>query len=176
MRREERRLHDACVYPRARIVKTIVTSPTLNYNGRRIVLMPMRFSLPLASLAAFAFISCEIDEPPPVRPRPAAKYPSTAAQTQYPPQPQPFPQDPAAPPAPAPAPTDVPPTDPGPAPAPTAAATQAAKGDYPYAVPVPGKPGFVRSPYSPDKMTDVRGYAPGTEVKDPYTQKIFLVP
>jgi hypothetical protein len=43
-------------------------------------------------------------------------------------------------------------------------------------VPVPGKPGFVRSPYSPDKMTDVRGYAPGTEVKDPYTQKIFLVP
>jgi hypothetical protein len=43
-------------------------------------------------------------------------------------------------------------------------------------VPVPGKQGFVRSPYSPDKMTDVRGYAPGTEVKDPYTGKIFLVP
>ena len=59
--------------------------------------------------------------------------------------------------------------------APTAPATTA-KGDYPYGVPVPGKPGFVRSPYSPDKMTDVRGYAPGTEVKDPYTQKIFLVP
>ncbi len=60
--------------------------------------------------------------------------------------------------------------------APTAPSTQTAKGDYPYGVPVPGKPGFVRSPYSPDKMTDVRGYAPGTEVKDPYTQKIFLVP
>ena len=61
------------------------------------------------------------------------------------------------------------------APAP-ATTTTTAKGDYPYGVPVPGKSGFVRSPYSPDKMTDVRGYAPGTEVKDPYTGKIFLVP
>jgi hypothetical protein len=119
----------------------------------------MKFSLTLAFLAAFAFASCEIDEPPPVKKRPVAKYP-TAQQGQYPPQPQPFPQDPGVQPAPAPVPTDVPPTDAPPAPAPTAA----------------GKPGFVRSPYSPDKMTDVRGYAPGTEVKDPYTQKIFLVP
>jgi len=134
----------------------------------------MKFSSSLAILAVFAFASCEIDEPPPVRPRPVAKYPNQ--QAQYPPQPQPFPQDPTVQPPPAPTPTDVPPVDTAPAPAPTAAATQAAKGDYPYAVPVPGKPGFVRSPYSPDKMTDVRGYAPGTEVKDPYTQKIFLVP
>lgn len=58
----------------------------------------------------------------------------------------------------------------------TTTTTQAARGDYPYGVPVPDKPGFVRSPYSPDKLTDVRGYAPGTEVKDPYTGKIFLVP
>jgi hypothetical protein len=135
----------------------------------------MKFSLTFAFLAAFAFASCEIDEPPPVKKRPVAKYP-TAQQGQYPPQPQPFPQDPGTQPAPAPAPPDAAPTDAPPAPAPTAAATQAAKGDYPYAVPVAGKPGFVRSPYSPDKMTDVRGYAPGTEVKDPYTQKIFLVP
>lgn len=139
----------------------------------------MKFSLTLASLAAFALASCEIDEPPPVRPRPVAKYPN-AQQAKYPPPPQPFPDDSAAgqqqaPPAPAP--SDTAPPDNAPAPAPTAVATtQAAKGDYPYAVPVPGKPGFVRSPFSPDKMTDVRGYAPGTEVKDPYTQKIFLVP
>lgn len=76
-----------------------------------------------------------------------------------------------------PAPTTPPPdvaVEPQTAPAPVA--PQAAKGDYPYGVPVPGKPGFVRSPFSPDKMTDVRGYAPGTEVKDPYTGKIFLVP
>lgn len=137
----------------------------------------MKLSLSLGFLAAFAFASCEVDEPPPVRKRPVAKYPN-AAQSQYPAQPQPFPQDPAmqTPPAPAQTAPEAPPQDTAAAPAPTAATTQAAKGDYPYGVPVPGKPGFVRSPYSPDKMTDVRGYAPGTEVKDPYTQKIFLVP
>ncbi len=132
----------------------------------------MKLLLSLSFLAAFAFASCEIDEPP-MR-RPVAKYPNAQA-TQYPPQPQPFPQDPGVqPPGPPPTTTEIaaPETVP---PAPTAPAT-AVKGDYPYGVPVPGKPGFVRSPYSPDKMTDVRGYSPGTEVKDPYTQKIFLVP
>jgi len=49
--------------------------------------------------------------------------------------------------------------------------------DYPYAQPVPGKPGFVTSPYAPYQgYVDVRGFPPGTEVKDPYTQKVFLVP
>jgi hypothetical protein len=49
--------------------------------------------------------------------------------------------------------------------------------DYPYAQPVAGKPGFVTSPYAPySGYVDVRGFPPGTEVKDPYTQKVFLVP
>lgn len=132
----------------------------------------MKFSLSLGLLSVFALTACEIDEPPPRHTRrPVAKYPNQQ-QSQYPPQPQPFPTDgtQTAPPPVSPEPTQETVSAPAPAAPPTA------KGDYPYGVPVPGKPGFVRSPYSPDKMTDVRGYAPGTEVKDPYTQKIFLVP
>ena len=51
------------------------------------------------------------------------------------------------------------------------------KKDYPYGKPVPGKPGFVTSPHAEySGYVDVRGFPPGTEVKDPYTGKIFLVP
>jgi hypothetical protein len=49
--------------------------------------------------------------------------------------------------------------------------------DLPYGTPVPGKQGFVTSPFSPNSgYIDVRGFAPGTPVKDPYTGKVFLTP
>ena len=131
----------------------------------------MKFSLSALVLGAWVLASCEVDEPPPSHARHAPA--STGAQTaqQYPPQQQPFnPNGPAQPDNGAPPPEN---TSSTPAPA---APTKVAKGDYPYGIPVPNKPHLVESPYSPGKYVDVEGFAPGTEVKDPYTQKIFLVP
>lgn len=47
----------------------------------------------------------------------------------------------------------------------------------PYAKPVPGKPGYVYSPFDPNGgYVDVTGYASGSKAKDPYSGKIFIVP
>jgi hypothetical protein len=55
--------------------------------------------------------------------------------------------------------------------------TKKPRRDMPYGIPVPNKPGFVTSPYAPKVgYVDVRGFPSGTEVKDPYTGKIFLTP
>jgi hypothetical protein len=59
----------------------------------------------------------------------------------------------------------------------TAPAAKKGTGDLLYGTPVPGKQGLVTSPFSPDSgYIDVRSFPPGTEVKDPYTDKIFLTP
>jgi hypothetical protein len=130
----------------------------------------MKFSSLLALLAAFLLASCAEEPPPPPTHHRAANYPPTQTQ-EYPPQQQPFnPNGPVQP-------TGTPPAETvATTPPPTAAPTKVAKGDYPYGVPVPGKPHLVESPYSPGKYIDVEGFPPGTEVKDPYTDKIFLVP
>ena len=130
----------------------------------------MKFSLSLALLAVFFISACsDVDEPPQrVRQR-VARYPGPGPE-QYPPQQQPF--NPNAPP-----PETTAPQEPVATPAPTAVATRTEqRGDHPYGIPVPGKPHVVESPFSPGKYVDVEGFPPGTEVKDPYTGKIFLVP
>jgi hypothetical protein len=62
----------------------------------------------------------------------------------------------------------------------TASLAPPAKGvtrDSPYAVPVPGKKGLVTSPFAPDAgYIDVSKFPPGTEVKDPFSGKVFRTP
>ena len=63
-----------------------------------------------------------------------------------------------------------------PSPAPTRSVTSQPT-QYPTAKPVPGKPGYVFSPFDPSGgYVDVNGYTSGSKVKDPYSGKIFLVP
>ena len=67
-------------------------------------------------------------------------------------------------------------------PSPTASAIPAEKRSaeelaaLPYARPVPGKPGFVYSPFDKKFLIDVRGFSPGTVVNDPNASKPFRVP
>jgi hypothetical protein len=48
---------------------------------------------------------------------------------------------------------------------------------FPTAKAVPDKPGYVFSPFDGSgRYVDVSGYASGTKVKDPWTDKVFVVP
>jgi hypothetical protein len=105
----------------------------------------------------------------------ASKSPATKSKTktkeestEFPPSPPPV----TAPTATPTATTSQPPVRPASAPP-----NKNSKRDIPYGIPVPNRPGFVTSPYSPKSgYVDVRGFPSGTEVKDPYSGKIFLTP
>jgi hypothetical protein len=105
-------------------------------------------------------------------PKTQTKKPKTKGSEQsadYPPAP--------APPTPPPTPTPTATTSQPPVRIASAPPIKNPKRDTPYGIPVPNKPGFVTSPYSPKAgYVDVRGFPSGTEVKDPYSGKIFLTP
>lgn len=50
------------------------------------------------------------------------------------------------------------------------------KDDIPPGIKLPGREGFVKSPYTDQGVVDVQGYPPGTQVRDPFTGKLFIVP
>ena len=62
-------------------------------------------------------------------------------------------------------------------PEPKPSSPKQASSTLPTAKAVPDKPGYVFSPFdSGGRYVDVSGYTPGTKVKDPWTDKIFIVP
>jgi hypothetical protein len=64
-----------------------------------------------------------------------------------------------------------------PRPSPSPSRNASTQPQYPTAKQVPGKPGYVFSPFDPSGgYVDVTGYSSGQKVKDPYSGKIFLVP
>ncbi|MDQ6809927.1 MAG: hypothetical protein M3Z64_10980 [Verrucomicrobiota bacterium] len=61
--------------------------------------------------------------------------------------------------------------------APSARNAGSQSAQFPTAKPVPGKPGYVFSPFDPSGgYVDVSGYPSGSKAKDPYSQKVFIVP
>ena len=123
-----------------------------------------RFTVPAALALTLALFSACQDEPPKKHNKPATHPMDTVTTTNPPPDDS---QNPSNPP-----PTDS--TRPAPdtttgnskpqSPVPETKPTSV--GEFPYAKPVPGKPGFVFSPYDQYKgYIDVRGFPPGTEVK-----------
>jgi hypothetical protein len=68
--------------------------------------------------------------------------------------------------------TDTTQSEPKPSPPAQASSSTA----FPTAKAVPDKPGYVFSPFDSSRYVDVSGYTPGSKVKDPWTDKIFIVP
>ena len=67
-------------------------------------------------------------------------------------------------------------TKPRSSPSPTQRSASSQPTQFPTARPVPGKPGYVYSLDSNGGYVDVSGYKSGDKAKDPYTQKVFIVP
>jgi hypothetical protein len=131
----------------------------------------MKTAVAAVSLASVFLLlaACEPESRPHRPPPPQTGFEGTT------PTPSPTPFDPNASPTPSPTPADgtVPPT---PTPTPTSGTAGTPDANIPYASPVPGKPGYVISPYSNQGFVNVEGLAPNSLARCPYTKKIFRVP
>lgn len=127
-----------------------------------------RIVLSAVAVAALGLLAgCEPYDPKPPKKQGGGWHPPKPVEPQAPVEPTP-------PPDPKPSAPEPPPTTPS---GPAVPEPPKTVGELPYAKAVPGKSGFVTSPYEPYKgYIDVRGFPPGTEVKDPYSGKTFLVP
>jgi hypothetical protein len=154
----------------------------MNGTSKRILILVTSIALLLSGASAqagsigdfFKALGNSIAHPgqkktPPKPPTKKTKTKGSEQTADYPPTPAPPPPSPSATPT---ATTTQPPVRPASAPP-----VKNSKRDIPYGIPVPNKPGFVTSPFSPKSgYVDVRGFPSGTEVKDPYSGKIFLTP
>lgn len=134
---------------------------------------PLTLAFGCASLLALAACTSHDDEPTtPIGFRQTSRNHTTTVQQQT----TTLPDDNGLPPEPTPPPTRRQTTQITENAAPPTSAPSGPQ-DYPYGIPVKDKPGYVTSPYAPDSgYVDVHGFTTGQEVRDPYTQKIFLVP
>ncbi|MEI9895942.1 MAG: hypothetical protein WDN28_19235 [Chthoniobacter sp.] len=127
-----------------------------------------RFTVPAVLALTMAIFSACVDEPPKKKPKPGFHPPASDTAVANNPSPEDA-ANPDKPPT-----TDNKPPDNKPQPPAVPETAPVKVGEIPYAKPVPGKPGFVFSPYDQYKgYIDVRGFPPGTEVKDPYSGKSF---
>ncbi|MDR3402936.1 MAG: hypothetical protein P4L99_10605 [Chthoniobacter sp.] len=131
-----------------------------------------RITVPAALALTLAIFSACVDDQPKKKPKSGFHPPSSDTTVASNPSPDDNANPDTKPPT-----DNKPPADNKPQPPAVPESAPVKVGEIPYAKPVPGKPGFVFSPYDQYKgYIDVRGFPPGTEVKDPYSGKSFLVP
>ncbi len=127
--------------------------PEMGTSDRQVATVPVGNSAPASSVKPTAQPAPQPAATTPTQP--IAKSGQVAANTRS----NPLSTPPAAP-------TSV-------APAPAAPAPQ----DMPFGLAIPGRPGFVNSPFAAKhQLVDVTGLPTGMEVKCPYTGKLFRVP